>query len=87
MRTPIDRLTSLDQLMLRVSKTWPQDIGALAILDGTNLLEPGGRFRIEAARGDRIQAAPRPSVPAGRPRAAARARPTAVRRRPVLRPQ
>ncbi|HZD00507.1 MAG TPA: wax ester/triacylglycerol synthase family O-acyltransferase [Actinomycetes bacterium] len=50
MRSPIDRLTALDQLMLRASKLWPQDIGALALLDGTNLLEPSGRFRIEAVR-------------------------------------
>ena len=48
MASSIDRLTALDQLMLRASKVWPQDIGALALLDGTNLLEPGGRFRIEA---------------------------------------
>jgi WS/DGAT/MGAT family acyltransferase len=48
MRSSIDRLTALDQLMLRASKLWPQDIGALALLDGTNLLEPSGRFRIEA---------------------------------------
>jgi diacylglycerol O-acyltransferase / wax synthase len=40
----------LDQLMLRASKVWPQDIGALALLDGTDLLEPTGRFRIEAVR-------------------------------------
>jgi diacylglycerol O-acyltransferase / wax synthase len=61
-RVPIDRLTPLDQLMLRASARWPQDIGALAILDGTNLLEPGGRFRIEAVReaiGSRLQLVPR----------------------------
>jgi WS/DGAT/MGAT family acyltransferase len=29
---------------------WPQDIGALGILDGSRLLEPGGRFPIEAVR-------------------------------------
>jgi diacylglycerol O-acyltransferase / wax synthase len=50
MRSSIDRLTALDQLMLRASKVWPQDIGALALLDGTDLLEPTGRFRIEAVR-------------------------------------
>jgi len=44
----IDRLTALDQLMLGASKIWPQDIGALALLDGTNLLEPTGRLQIEA---------------------------------------
>jgi diacylglycerol O-acyltransferase / wax synthase len=50
MRTSIDRLTALDQLMLRASATWPQDIGAVAFLDGAQLLEPDGRFRIEAVR-------------------------------------
>jgi diacylglycerol O-acyltransferase len=58
----IDRLTPLDQLMLRASKLWPQDIGALALLDGANLLDPSGRFRIEAAReaiGSRLQLVPR----------------------------
>jgi diacylglycerol O-acyltransferase / wax synthase len=51
MSTSMDRLTALDQLMLRASKVWPQDIGALALLDGTNLLDPAGRLRIEAVRG------------------------------------
>jgi WS/DGAT/MGAT family acyltransferase len=50
MRGPIDRLTALDQLMLRASRRWPQDIGAVALLDGTNLLDRGGRFRVEAVR-------------------------------------
>jgi diacylglycerol O-acyltransferase / wax synthase len=62
MRSSIDRLTALDQLMLRASKLWPQDIGALALLDGANLLDPSGRFRIEAAReaiGSRLQLVPR----------------------------
>jgi diacylglycerol O-acyltransferase / wax synthase len=62
MRSSIDRLTPLDQLMLRASEIWPQDIGALALLDGTNLLEPSGRFRIEAVRetiGSRLHLVPR----------------------------
>jgi diacylglycerol O-acyltransferase / wax synthase len=62
MPSPIDRLTALDQLMLRASKLWPQDIGALALLDGANLLDPSGRFRIAAAReaiGSRLQLVPR----------------------------
>jgi WS/DGAT/MGAT family acyltransferase len=46
----IERLTAEDQLMLRGDEIWPQDIGALAILDGRDLLDPTGRFRIEAAR-------------------------------------
>jgi diacylglycerol O-acyltransferase / wax synthase len=49
-RGSIDRLTALDQLMLRASKVWPQEIGALALLDETNLLDSDGRFRIEAVR-------------------------------------
>jgi diacylglycerol O-acyltransferase / wax synthase len=62
MPSPIDRLTALDQLMLRASKLWPQDIGALALLDGANLLDPSGRFRIAAVReaiGSRLQLVPR----------------------------
>ncbi|HWD42512.1 MAG TPA: wax ester/triacylglycerol synthase family O-acyltransferase [Actinomycetota bacterium] len=62
MRSSIDRLTALDQLMVSASALWPQEIGALAILDGANLLEPTGRFRIEAAReaiASRLQLVPR----------------------------
>jgi diacylglycerol O-acyltransferase / wax synthase len=47
---PVDRLTAEDQLMLWPDEIWPQEIGALAILDGSSLLGPGGRFRIEAVR-------------------------------------
>jgi diacylglycerol O-acyltransferase len=50
MRGSIDRLTSLDRLMLGASKRWPQDIGALAILDGTSLLDSTGELRIDAVR-------------------------------------
>jgi diacylglycerol O-acyltransferase / wax synthase len=46
----IDRLTAEDQLMLDASEMWPQDVGALALLDGTSLCDPGGRFRIDAVR-------------------------------------
>ena len=46
----MERLTAEDRLMLWSDVSWPQDIGALAILDGRPLLEPDGRFRIEAAR-------------------------------------
>jgi hypothetical protein len=62
MRTSIDRLTALDQLMLRASTVWPQDVGALALLDGANLLEPSGCLRIEAVReaiASRLQLVPR----------------------------
>jgi WS/DGAT/MGAT family acyltransferase len=46
----IDRLTSLDQMMVAVSQRWPQDIGALALLDGRGLLDPTGDLRIDAIR-------------------------------------
>jgi diacylglycerol O-acyltransferase / wax synthase len=47
---PIERLTAEDEFMLWPDEIWPQDIGALAVLDGSNLLGPDGRFRIEAMR-------------------------------------
>jgi WS/DGAT/MGAT family acyltransferase len=50
MSTSIDRLTSLDRLMLAASTRWPQDIGALVILDGTSLLDPTGDLRIDVIR-------------------------------------
>ena len=46
----MDRLTDEDQRMLWPDEIWPQDIGALAILDGNGLAGPGGRMRIEAVR-------------------------------------
>ena len=46
----VDRLTAEDQRMLWPDEIWPQDIGALAILDGSHLLEASGGFRIEAVR-------------------------------------
>ncbi|MGE5292731.1 MAG: hypothetical protein ACM3ML_37190 [Micromonosporaceae bacterium] len=47
---PVDRLTAADQLMLWPDEIWPQEIGVPAVLDGSRLLDPGGRFRIEAVR-------------------------------------
>jgi WS/DGAT/MGAT family acyltransferase len=46
----MERLTAEDQLMLWPDQIWPQDVGALAILDGARLLEADGRFRIEQVR-------------------------------------
>ena len=46
----MERLTAEDQLMLWPDEIWPQDIGALAVLDGSSLLDPDGRFRIEDVR-------------------------------------
>jgi diacylglycerol O-acyltransferase len=47
---PIERLTAEDQIMLWPDEIWPQDIGAIAVLDGSSLLGADGRFRIEAVR-------------------------------------
>lgn len=46
----MERLTADDRLMLWPDQLWPQDIGALAMLDGDCLLDPDGRFRIDAVR-------------------------------------
>jgi diacylglycerol O-acyltransferase len=46
----IERLSTSDEIMLWPDEAWPQEIGALAILDGTPLLETDGRFRIERVR-------------------------------------
>ena len=47
----IERLTASDLMLIWPEEEgWPQDIGALAILDGRSLIDADGRFRIEAAR-------------------------------------
>jgi hypothetical protein len=46
---PVDRLTDEDQRMLWPDEIWPQEIGALAVLDG-GLASLGGRGRVEAVR-------------------------------------
>ena len=46
----MERLTAEDRLMLWPDENWPQDIGALAVLDGAGLLDPDGRFFLDAAR-------------------------------------
>ena len=50
MRREIDRLTALDRVMLGASRTWPQDIGALTILEGTTLMDSTGHLRMEKVR-------------------------------------
>jgi WS/DGAT/MGAT family acyltransferase len=44
----LERLTASDRFMLWEDYGWSGDIGALAILDGTSLLDRDGRVRIEA---------------------------------------
>lgn len=36
--------------MLFPDEVWPQGISALTVLDGSSLLDLGGRFRIETVR-------------------------------------
>jgi diacylglycerol O-acyltransferase len=59
----LERLTVQDLFMLWSDDFgWSQDIGVLAILDGTRLLDPDGRVHIEAVRGHvepRLQLVPR----------------------------
>jgi diacylglycerol O-acyltransferase / wax synthase len=51
----MERLNAQDLMMLSSEEFgWPQDIGALGLLDGGRLLDADGRFRIEQVR-DQIQ--------------------------------
>jgi diacylglycerol O-acyltransferase len=50
----IERLSPGDRLMLVASETWPQEIGALATLDGRGLWADDGRLRITELR-ERIE--------------------------------
>jgi diacylglycerol O-acyltransferase / wax synthase len=58
----IERLTAEDRLILWPDEVWPQDVGALVLLDGSSLLDSEGRLRIEAAKQaieDRLHVLPR----------------------------
>jgi diacylglycerol O-acyltransferase len=46
----VERLSAEDRLILWPDEAWPQDIGALAVLDGSSLLDSERRFRIETAK-------------------------------------
>src|SRR5689334_12159672 len=46
----MERLTSEDRLMLWPDRRWPQENGALAILDGRGLIDEPGGFRLDAVR-------------------------------------
>ena len=61
----LDRLTAQDLLMLGADDFgWSEDIGVLAILDGTRLLDGDGRVRIDEVRRRLEAAAPGPALPA-----------------------
>jgi diacylglycerol O-acyltransferase / wax synthase len=47
---PLERLTASDLFLLWDDYGWSSDIGGLAIVDGTRLLDRGGNVRIEAIR-------------------------------------
>src|SRR5688500_16132838 len=49
----IERLSPGDRLMLFAGDTWPQEIGALAVLDGRGLWDRDGALRLGELR-DRI---------------------------------
>jgi diacylglycerol O-acyltransferase / wax synthase len=58
----VDRLTAEDLVVLWPDPIWPQDIGAVAVLDGSRLLDPDGRVRLEVVRqaiGSRLHRVPR----------------------------
>ena len=58
----IERLSPDDRLLLLSDKVWPQDVGAILILDGSGVLDADGRFPIAWARetmAQRIDALPR----------------------------
>jgi WS/DGAT/MGAT family acyltransferase len=44
------RLTADDLLLLWPDEAWPQEIGALGVLDGSRLIGSDGRFRIEVVK-------------------------------------
>jgi WS/DGAT/MGAT family acyltransferase len=46
----IERLSAEDRLILWPDEVWPQDVGAVGVLEGSSLLEPDGRFRMEVAK-------------------------------------
>jgi diacylglycerol O-acyltransferase / wax synthase len=46
----VERLSAEDRLILWPDEAWPQDIGALGVLEGSSLLDSDGSFRLEAAK-------------------------------------
>lgn len=59
---PVERLSADDRLLLLSDARWPQDVGVVAVLDGTALLDGSGRPCVEVAReavGSGLDALPR----------------------------
>ena len=82
----MERLSADDQVMLWPDALWPQEIGAVAVLDGGCLLDRDGQVRIDAGTGvGQIAAASRSAVPATVLHTGASARRSTVDRRAVLR--
>ena len=76
---PMERLTAEDELMLWPDEIWPQDIGALAVLDGSSLLDRDGRVSDGGRQAGRRRAATSGTpVPAAPPRTTATAGRSAV---------
>ena len=46
----VERISAEDRLMLWPDRLWPQDVGALVVIDGPGFLEADGRFDLDAAR-------------------------------------
>ncbi len=68
----MERLTAQDMIKLWLDDVgWPQDIGALAILERARLLDADDRFRLDAVRAvieDRLHFVPRLRQVLGVPR-------------------
>ena len=79
----MERLSADDQVMLWPDALWPQEIGAVAILDGSSLLGPDGQVGSGRYEPCRIPAASGSPVPAAVARTRAWTRRTTVDRRAV----
>jgi diacylglycerol O-acyltransferase / wax synthase len=69
--TSIHRLSADDSVMLWPDAIWPQEVAALAILDGAGLLDGDGNLRLETVRatvGSRLHLVPRLGQLLHRPR-------------------
>lgn len=46
----VDRLSASDRMLIEASARWPQEIGAIVLLEGSSLFDRDGRFRLDAVR-------------------------------------